>query len=502
MRNRLIAVVCAVLAALASGWADTIHFKNGIYIEVDSTTEIGDQIEYRVGSTKYTIPKAQVERIEKTGGPGIGLGTQTPTNIVPSFTADAGLTISAHTSSSAAPESAHSKIAVPAPSTPQDEAYWNGLRAQVLNGDRVDESALAAIEKQGNSKQTANAYFAAGLFELQHHDLDSAVNHFQQAVNSAPGAGWLLAWYAIGLEEDGRLPDAASQAERLTELQPRSAAAFRLLGVLQYNTDRTADAVRDWQRAQELEPDTFTGERLQRAQHELDIEERFNQKESRHFSLRYEGAQTPLALERDLLGTMESQFEELSRALEYTPPENIVVILYTEKEFFDITEAPSWAGALNDGKLRIPLRGISAMTPALQHVLKHELTHSFIRSMVRDRCPAWLNEGLAQMLEPRSSSPYAPFLAHMFQQRKQLPLNLLERPFTGFSPMQAEVAYAESLATVQYLRQRYGMDDVLRILHRIGSGETAEAALREVTQSDYAELEQHVGEYLAKNGPQ
>jgi hypothetical protein len=41
----------------------------------------------------------------------------------------------------------------------------------------------------------------------------------------------------------------------------------------------------------------------------------------------------------------------------YEPTQNIVVILYTQKEFVDITEAPSWVGALNDGKFRIPVGG-------------------------------------------------------------------------------------------------------------------------------------------------
>src|SRR5437660_2481667 len=43
----------------------------------------------------------------------------------------------------------------------------------------------------------------------------------------------------------------------------------------------------------------------------------------------------------------------------------MVVTLYTQKQFFNITEAPSWAGGLNDGKLRIPIQGVTSMTPEL-----------------------------------------------------------------------------------------------------------------------------------------
>jgi Tfp pilus assembly protein PilF len=494
-------ILVSLLLLAAAGWADTIHFKNGAYIQVERAVEKGDQIEYWMGSTKYSIPKSQVERIEKGGGPSISIGSQTPVDIVLP-PADAGPGISENVPMPGVSGAKHPKIAVPAPTAPQNDAYWAGLRAQVLSGDRVDDAALAAIEKQGNARQTSNAYFVAGMFEWEHQAPELAAARFEHAVSLAPTQGWLLAWYTMALEATGNSAEAASQAQHLTELEPRSAAAFRLLGVLKYNTDRTGDAVRAWKRAQELEPDPFTGERLEKAQRELEIEDRSNQKESRHFSLRYEGAQTPLALERDLLSTMEAQFEELSRTLQYTPPENIVVILYTDKEFFDITKAPSWASGLNDGKLRIPMQGVNTMTPALQHVLKHELTHSFIRFMARDRCPSWLNEGLAQMMEPRTSSPYSALLARIFEQHKQIPLGMLEGPFTRLSPMQADFAYAESLATVQYLRQRHGMQDVLRILQQIGSGETPEAALRQVIDTDYAELEQQVGDYLAKGGGQ
>jgi hypothetical protein len=165
-------------------------------------------------------------------------------------------------------------------------------------------------------------------------------------------------------------------------------------------------------------------------------------------------------------------------------------------QFFNITEAPSWAGGLNDGKLRIPIQGVTSMTPELHHVLKHELTHSFVRFMVGDRCPSWLNEGLAQLMEPRSSSPYAGVLAGLFEQHKQIPFAALERPFNGVSEIQASMAYAESLSALEYLRSRYGMDDVLRILRRVGSGEAPEGALRAVTRSDYADLERGLTAYL------
>jgi hypothetical protein len=280
-------------------------------------------------------------------------------------------------------------------------------------------------------------------------------------------------------------------------MQPDSVQVLELLGMAQYDAGYTSDAVASWSRAVKLSPDPTTENLLQRAQRELDIDRRSRQKESRHFTLRYEGDRSSPELQAELLDTLERQYRDLARQFNYEPAENILVILYTQKEFFDITEAPSWAGALNDGKLRIPVRGLTTTTPELEHVLKHELTHSFIRSLAGPRCPTWLNEGLAQLMEPRSSRMYAQSLGPLFQEKKEMPLSILEHPFTRFTDTQAEVAYAESLSAVEYLRERYGMGEIVRMLGSIGSGSAAEEALHHSMGIDYSLLERRVGEYLS-----
>src|SRR6266705_251552 len=204
-----------------------------------------------------------------------------------------------------------------------------------------------------------------------------------------------------------------------------------------------------WRRAMELSPDANTERLLRKAEREPEVEERSKRKESRHFTLHYQGEKTSPELTQELLATMEDQYRDLAHQFTYEPTQNIVVILYTQKEFVDITEAPSWVGALNDGKLRIPIGGVSAMNLELGRVLKHELTHSFLNSLAGGRCPMWLNEGLAQLMEPRSSRMYAQQLAQLFEQRKEIPFAVLEHSFARFSSVEAEVAYAESLSAVE-----------------------------------------------------
>lgn len=493
----LAACVLALAAAIAR--ADTIYLKNGMYIVVSKTAEKDGQIEYWVAGTKYSIAQSLVLKVEPGDGPAVKARPAVPGSGAPAAVQD--LTRREPAPSTGATK--HDKLQLPLPTGPkQDDNYWAALRNRIMVGDGIDDMRLAEIEIQHDAHTTANAHFLAGVMEMQRGNADKASGYFERALRAMPEQVNLLEWHAIALSTQSKYADAAYELERATALQPDSVPLLRLLGLARYNADRTGDAVAAWKRVLELSPDPNTERLLHKAQRELEVEERSRRKESRHFTLHYEGDKTPPELQQELLATMEDQYRDLARQFNYEPAENIIVILYTQKEFVDITEAPSWAGAINDGKLRIPIGGVTTMTPDVARVLKHELTHSFLRALAGGRCPTWLNEGLAQLMEPRSSSMYAQRLAPLFQQGKAIPFPVLEHSFTRFSGVQAEVAYAESLSAVEYLRDRYGMAEVLRMLRSIGSGVGSEEALKHSTGLDYSVLEQRIGEYLAGTGRQ
>jgi len=52
-----------------------------------------------------------------------------------------------------------------------------------------------------------------------------------------------------------------------------------------------------------------------------------------------------------------------------------------------------------------------------------------------------------------------------------------------FSGSEANLAYAESLAAVQYIADTYGVSDLERILERMGQESSSEAALRSTIHS-------------------
>jgi hypothetical protein len=107
-----------------------------------------------------------------------------------------------------------------------------------------------------------------------------------------------------------------------------------------------------------------------------------------------------------------------------------------------------------------------------------------------------LNEGIAQALEPKSLSSRERRLAELFKAQQEIPLNILEGGFMRFSPIEAMLAYDESLAAVQFITDTYGIIDLQRILQRLGEGNSTEAALRATIHDDYGQLQDEVRKYL------
>ncbi|HEY1273177.1 MAG TPA: hypothetical protein VGF08_14380, partial [Terriglobales bacterium] len=382
---------------------------------------------------------------------------------------------------------------------PADDLAADGdLPAKIIRDDHVDPDELSALEQTAKPQTIAAGYFIAGKHEFDRGNLAQARRYLDSALRFQPDSPTILNYYAAVLVRGGASKQALAYAERSTRLAPNSADSFAVLGFAQFASDRSRDAIRSWKRSLELRPDAAIEEYVAKAERELRAEADFAERASNHFTLRYEGKKTPDVLRRAILATLESQYDDLVRQLGIAPRESIPVVLYTDQAFFDVTQAPTWSGAVNDGKLRIPIEGVDSVTSDLARVLKHELAHSFINQISHGRCPQWLHEGLAQTLEPRTVGPNGRRLAQLFASEREIPFNALEGSFIRFSSLEASLAYDESLAAVEFVNDTAGMGDLRRILERIGEGSSTEAALRNTIHSNYAQLQAEVGKFLVR----
>jgi tetratricopeptide (TPR) repeat protein len=447
--------------------ADVIHLKNGRTIWADHVRENKTRVEYDVGEATYAIPKSAVERVDAGGAaPQYAASGSAAAPVVPDFTP-------------AAPSFSH-------------EADVAG---KVIHDGHVDTAALESLD-QGKPELAATGYFLAGKHEGDHGNFPQARIYLESALRFQPDNVTLLIYYAATLMRTGHAAEALSYAERAASVDPNSADALAMLGFVQYADDRTPDAIRSWKESLKLRPDATVSQYLARAERESNAESEYSLRESSHFTLHFEGKSISQHFSHEVLATLEREYDDLSRDLGFSPTNSIVVTLYTAQAFFDVTQAPSWSNAVNDGKLRIPIKGVDSVTPELARILKHELTHTFVAQMSSSRCPTWLQEGMAQSEESKSSAPFGHQLSQLFAANSEIPLNGLEGSFMSFSTGEATLAYAESLVTVEYIRDTYGMSDLTRVLELIGQGSSTEAALRSTLHCDYSQLRDEVARWL------
>ena len=468
MRAGLTILIIWTVIAPVGASADTIYLKNGRKILADHVHENGNHFQYDIGDDSYAIPKSSVDHVEAGG--------------MPAGTVAAG---------------AKNVADLPAFTPANSLANEGDLLSKIIKEGKVDPEAVSSLEGKGNGELSATADFIAGKFEFERGNINEARRYFESALRFQPDNSTILVYYTALLVRTGNAAQALPYAQRAVVASPNSADAYTMLGYAQFASDHTKEAIASWQHSLALRPDATVRQLLGKAQREETAENDFAERETTHFVLHYEGKQTSESLRGQILAALESDYDDLVRELGTPPRDNILVTLYTEQAFFDVTRAPAWSGAINDGKLRVPISGLTSMNSDLARVLRHELAHSFITQLSAGRCPAWLHEGIAQLLEPKNLGSDGHGLAQLFKAQHNIPLNVLEGSFTRFSGVEAYVAYAESLAAVSYITDSYGMSDLQRILQLISQGSSTEAALRATIHSDYGQLESDLARYLS-----
>jgi tetratricopeptide (TPR) repeat protein len=449
---------------LTGAGADTIVLKNGDRITVDSVQEHNGRVEYWVGDNTFTIPKSVVVKIES--GPAV--------------------------------RSTQPKAEMEAPSVQFRMSGTEPLIDRVIRNGAVDPAAIKAIEAEGLAEQSAAANDLAATFSANRNDLTAARQYLDRALQFLPHHPALLENYASLLLRMGLPEQALSYAQQAVTADPRSAEVYSVLGYAYYKCGRNREAIAAFRKSLQIGPSDQVQAMLARLERENRTEADFREQESSHFTLRYEGSQTPNVLRAQILDALEDDYKDLQNDLGVSP-RNIYVSLYTDEAYVDVTQAPAWSAALNDGKIRIPISGINSVTPQLASVLRHELTHSFVQQITHGRVPQWLNEGVAQVEQGLTTAAYGRRLAALYVSGSQIPLNSLETHFSSYSAGEASVAYAESLAATEYIRNTYGMGDLAVILHKLGEGQSVESALRSTVHAGYAELETEITAYLKKS---
>jgi len=322
----------------------------------------------------------------------------------------------------------------------------------------------------------ADAAVREGTAALVRRDLETAVARFTEALRLDPDrndarVGLAVASLALGRDQDALAPVLDGLAR-----EPRNPDLHELLGDLRDREERTGDALAEWREAFRVAPSDRLRDKILKAEREQTTSRDYAFSAAPHFNLRFDG-KVDEGLADEIGEFLEGAWRDLADLYRHTPEQPISVLLYPTQSFREVTQTPSDVAGLFDGKIRVPLGGLTRLNPAARAVLVHELSHAVVHAKTHGNCPRWLQEGLAQRAEGRR-----PTAAERQEVRRRLEKGDPSRwEDGGFS-------YPVALSLVRDLEEDRGFHALLDVLERLGAGATMEQALTEVYGEGHAAL--------------
>jgi tetratricopeptide (TPR) repeat protein len=334
-----------------------------------------------------------------------------------------------------------------------------------------------------------------GFQALQSGDAARAGSIFREALARHPGDPQLLFGAGVAASLQGQDKEAIALLKQAVQIEPQLVQAAGILGELLYRQGDLELAIKTYEQALTGAPPSVAVAlrgRLAAWRDEASLPQNREAIKDDRFTIGFDGpAQQKLAARAT--SVLTAAFWRIGKALGAYPSSSINVILYTERQFHDITGAPEWSAGAFDGQIRMPVRGATQNLAEFDRILTHELTHAMLKSVTPRNLPAWLNEGLAMYFEGHDAALSERRLAAA---RLFVPLAVLQTSFSTLNTAQAVVAYEESAFATRALIDRIGPAGLGQLLQDLNGGQIMDQAIERfgVTFATFeSDLERRVG---------
>ncbi len=351
------------------------------------------------------------------------------------------------------------------------------------NPDDLDERARAAKSLEARSRTEMMNYFLGKPQDASGVKIPVAIELYNQAVEFYEKREYDLAREALNdsLGYDAKNP-----------------FAHELLGDIAYYEQKMDEALTHYEAAFRLRARTDLKEKILKIQKEQKVEAGLKTYQEEHFIIKYRGDDRGIE-GFELREILRNDFREVGQDLGFFFKHKVVVLLYAEDEFREINQVPHWSSGVYDGKIRLPAYQKGFTLKELQKIIRHEMTHAFVVEMSRGRCPAWLNEGLAEYEEAKVETPDDRVFLAAIKTNALFPLSSLfdqKKLLEVKDPLEAQLFYVESYQLVNYLVQRYGMFQIKKMLEIFAQGKDSFEAIQGVLKISPLELEKQWKENL------
>lgn len=273
----------------------------------------------------------------------------------------------------------------------------------------------------------------------------------------------------------GDYDSAEKVLEQAVKHNPDDFSVRKLLAVLAYEKDDTERGLLHAEAGLSLRNDPELLRLFEKLRNDKKSAESSESESSAHFRVVFDGYKHG-AISRKVLEILEDAYRSVGKELGHFPSTKVTTVLYTGRDFRDITRSPEWSSGVYDGKIRIPVRGVEGSEALLRKVLFHEYAHAVVHSLT-PRCPQWIHEGLAEHFSG----------SYQKKTGQVIPLRQLES-FAWLSGKYVPMAYWESYSAVSFLIETHGLYRVKEFLRSLSTGADIEEAFKRAFGQSYSEF--------------
>ena len=362
----------------------------------------------------------------------------------------------------------------------KDAVHWLDQAISLRAGDEALKNNLAAAYND-----VANVHMRGGRYS-------EAISLLETAVSLKPGSAVLRCNLGIALYNDNRREEALVEFRGALSSDPDNPLARKMCGLILYWKGQMQEALNELKTAARLSPsDAEVQSVLQKIEREYSVEKEFDVDSQVNFTVSFDGKKD-YRVGRAVVDALEEARGKVGSDLNFYPREKIAVVIYAGGQFHDLLDKPKNVGGVYDGKIRVPVGGLDTDRDRdmLRRVLRHEYAHGAVHFLTHNRCPLWLNEGIAEYESEVGDKNKEAQISEALRKGSFIPLKELSAVLKNTSSAQIGLAYCEALSVVKFIADRYGVYNLRRILDSIDTGDDSDKMLQKAISQDMKGLEE------------
>lgn len=355
----------------------------------------------------------------------------------------------------------------------------------------LDQAISVGARDETLQNNLAAAYNDVANVHIRNSKYNEAASLLETAASLKPGSAVLRCNLGIALYKDNRREEALDEFKGAIGSDPDNALAHKMCGLILYWKGQMPEALKELKEAARLSPsDTEVQSVLQKIEREYSVEKEFDVDSHVSFTVSFDGRKD-YRVGRAVIDALEEARGKVGSDLNFYPREKVAVVIYSGGQFHDLIDKPKNVGGVYDGKIRVPIGGLDTDRDKdlLRRVLMHEYTHAAIHFLTHNRCPLWINEGIAEYESEAWDKNKEAQIKEALRNGTLIPIKDLSAALKDVSSKRIGLAYCEALAAMKFIADHYGVYNLRRILDSVDAGDDSDKALTKAISRDVAGLE-------------